>query len=308
MAASDRAPPGGEPGFASARAPRGAGSICEVSDRVGDDQLRAEIAAHPWYHTLELRPGIETPGWFDLRGIIELVPLPGSLVGKRCLDVGTFDGFWAFEMERRGAEEVVAIDVLDPSRWDWPAGSDDAVITAINARKAGGVGFELTSRELGSAVQRRPLSVYELDPDEIGQFDHIYLGSLLLHLRDPVLALERVCGVCSGTLIVCDAIDAAMTAVFRKRAVAHLDGRGRPWWWKPNLAGLVRMVEAAGFETISPPVRLRMPPGAGHPKPILRPRSFRSQIGRVETMRAWRGDPHAIVYARPRVGPQAAGS
>jgi hypothetical protein len=28
------------------------------------------------------------------------------------------DGFWAFEMERRGAREVVAIDLVDPSRHD----------------------------------------------------------------------------------------------------------------------------------------------------------------------------------------------
>ena len=36
--------------------------------------------------------------------------LPESLAGVRALDIGTFDGFWAFEMERRGAE-VVAIDI-----------------------------------------------------------------------------------------------------------------------------------------------------------------------------------------------------
>jgi tRNA (mo5U34)-methyltransferase len=51
---------------------------------------------------MELAPGVLTPGWLDHRGAVARVPFPDSLEGKRCLDVGTFNGFWAFEMERRG--------------------------------------------------------------------------------------------------------------------------------------------------------------------------------------------------------------
>src|SRR5207244_1994191 len=92
--------------------------------------MREEIDALQWYHTLELAPGVLTPGWFDLRDLARDIPWP-DLTGKRCLDVGTFDGFWAFEMERRGAAEVVAIDVLDPLRWDWPLGSPPNVIAEV---------------------------------------------------------------------------------------------------------------------------------------------------------------------------------
>src|SRR5207302_5180024 len=92
-------------------------------------------------NTLSLARRAWTPGWFGLRGVIAEVPLPTSLAGARVLDVGTFDGFWAFEMERRGAAEVVAIDVLDPAGWDWPPGSDDAVVREIGKRKAQGAGF-----------------------------------------------------------------------------------------------------------------------------------------------------------------------
>ena len=93
------------------------------------DELREHVAAHDWYHTIELAPGVVTPGWFDTRSVVDALPLPASLAGKRCLDVGTFDGFWAFELERRGAEEVIAIDVLDPKAWDWPANSDPVTST-----------------------------------------------------------------------------------------------------------------------------------------------------------------------------------
>src|SRR3954471_1957 len=128
--------------------------------------LAAEVAAIPWYHTMELAPGVVTPGWLDTRPVAGTVPLPRSLTGMRCLDVATFNGFWAFEMERRGAAEVVAIDVLDPARWDWPVGSDDLVKAEIGRRHAGGNGFEIARRALGSKVERRDLSVYELDEAE----------------------------------------------------------------------------------------------------------------------------------------------
>ena len=77
------------------------------------DELHGQVADVQWYHSLELAPGVVTPGWFDLRPMAAKLPWP-TLTGLRCLDVGTFDGFWAFEMERRGAREVVAIDLLDP--------------------------------------------------------------------------------------------------------------------------------------------------------------------------------------------------
>jgi tRNA (mo5U34)-methyltransferase len=260
--------------------------------------LREEVRGRQWYHTLELAPGIETPGWFDLRAIADRV-LPDSLEGERCLDVGTFDGFWAFEMERRGAREVLGIDILDPYRWDWPAQSDPETVAALAQRKREGLGFEVARQAFGSSVQRRELSIYDIRPEDVGTFDLVFVGSLLLHLRDPIGALQAARSVCSKALIVCDAIDAPRTALFRRRPVAVLDAVGRPWWWKPNLAALVRMVEAAGFQLTAPPRRVRMTPGRGHPSPRLRPGSWLHSAGREEFMRAWRGDPHAVIVARP---------
>jgi len=261
------------------------------------DALQGEIEGREWYHSLELAPGVVTPGWFDLRPVADAI-LPASLAGRRCLDVGTFDGFWAFEMERRGAGEVVAIDILDPRRWDWPANSTEAAIAAIGERKREGAGFELAREALGSAVERRELSVYDLSPDLVGRFDLVYVGSLLLHLRDPVGALEAARSVCAGTLIAVDAIDLPRTLLLRRQAVATLDGAGRPWWWKPNLAGLAAMVEAAGLELTEAPRRVAMPPGRGHPRPG--PRALLSRAGREQLLAARRGDPHGVVVARPR--------
>ena len=263
------------------------------------EALAEEIAQLDWYHTLELAPGVVTPGWLDTRAMVAEIPFPESLAGQRCLDVGTFNGFWAFEMERRGADEVVAIDVLDPAAWDWPARSEPETVAAIATRHAGGVGFEIAKRELGSSVERLDRSVYDLDPADVGQFDLVYLGSLLIHLRDPVAALERVRAVCRGTLIVLDGIDPLLSVMFRRQPVATLEGFGRPWWWYPNAAGLARIVEGAGFDVVEGPRRLYMPPGPGWSVRRFNPRALKDRKGRYALIVAWKGDPHALVVARP---------
>ena len=263
--------------------------------------LARDVEALDWYHTLELADGVVTPGWFDTRRVAGRVSLPASLEGKRCLDVGTFNGFWAFEMERRGAREVVGIDVLEPERWDWPADSAPETIATIARRQAGGAGFEIAKRALGSSVERLDRSVYDLDPSEVGRFDLVYVGSLLIHLRDPVRALERVRAVCDGTLIVVDGIDLPLSILHPRQAVARLDGRGRPWWWYSNAAGLARMIEVAGFELVEGPRRLFVPRGAGWQIGRPSPRHLLSREGRYHLTVKAKGDPHAVVVARPRL-------
>lgn len=262
--------------------------------------LAERVAAIEWYHSIELAPGLVTPGWLDHRRVLDQIPLPASLHGQRCMDVGTFNGFWAFELERRGADQVVAIDVLDPHQWDWPAFSDPATVRALAARMADGDGFEIARTALGSAVQRLDRSIYDLSPDDLGRFDVVYLGSLLVHLRDPVGALQRVREICAGTLILMDGIDLPLTLRAPRLPLARLDGRGRPWWWYPNLAALVRMVEDAGFELVGSPRRLFVPTGPGWSTSRRNWRGLRSRDGRYELIAAWLGDPHAAIVARPR--------
>lgn len=38
-------------------------------------------------------------------------------------------------------------------------------------------------------------SVYFATPEELGEFDLVFCGSVLLHLRDQFLALERICNL-----------------------------------------------------------------------------------------------------------------
>src|SRR3712207_3487101 len=137
---------------------------------------------------MELAPGEVMPGWFDLRPYVERYGLPERLDGLRVLEVGTWDGFWAFEMEKRGAAEVVALDLDDERDLDWPPRRRP---TTFPEHKRG-QGFEIASRLLDSKVQRVVQSVYFATPEELGTFDLVFCGSVLVHLRDPLLAPGRI--------------------------------------------------------------------------------------------------------------------
>jgi tRNA (mo5U34)-methyltransferase len=217
--------------------------------------LAAEVEDYPWYHTLELAEGVVTRGMFDHRPVLEHYPLPDDLSGLRCLDVGTMDGFWAFEMERRGAREVVAVDAPDPLALDWPVSLRHSAQKTLDETKE--ERFALAHRAIGSGVRRVARSVYDLDAGELGSFDVVFCGDLLVHLRDPVAALERIHAVCSGSAIVANPIE---RFGFRNRLpLARLDGVDEFGWWTTNLEGLVRMVRAAGFGTVEPGRPFKLP-------------------------------------------------
>jgi tRNA (mo5U34)-methyltransferase len=231
----------------------------------------AAVAANPlWYHTMELAPGVVTPGWFDLRPVLDALPWP-DVAGKRCLDVGTYDGHLAFELERRGAAEVVATDLSDHSEWDWPIrlrALDGEHLDAI-AGPEKGRGFRIAAELLGSRVERVECSVYDLSPERHGTFDVVVCGSLLLHLRDPIRALEAVRSVCSGTFLSAEQILPRLEWGARsRRPLAELDGvSDLCQWWTPNRAGHRRMVEAAGFDVERAGARYCLPLGPAHPRP-----------------------------------------
>lgn len=262
--------------------------------------VHAEVARAPvWYHTLEVGEGVVTPGYFDLRPVVDRVPWP-DVRGKRCLDIATFDGFYAFELERRGAAEVIATDVAGPEDFDWPAhlrGWGVERLNALSPEHAGG--FEIAKELLGSAVERRIVSVYDLDPEELGTFDVVTCGSLLLHLRDPLRALEAIRGVCSGRFLSIEQISLPLTAFHRRRPVAQLDGTSRLMQWSvPNTAGRRRMLEAAGFEIESESERFSIAFGAGHPSHGARVPLRRRALERALGARG--GAPHQATLARPR--------
>src|SRR4051812_7023599 len=83
-------------------------------------EVLEQAGGNGWDHSDGREPGHKRRGMFDLDAQQHAYGLPERLDGMRCLDVGTWDGYWAFEMERRGAAEVVALDLDDERDLDWP--------------------------------------------------------------------------------------------------------------------------------------------------------------------------------------------
>jgi tRNA (mo5U34)-methyltransferase len=72
-----------------------------------------------WWHSFELPDGSVREGVNSLESLrhrVSQFPIPQDLSGTRVLDIGAWDGWFSFEMERRGAH-VVAIDVFDNPRF-----------------------------------------------------------------------------------------------------------------------------------------------------------------------------------------------
>ena len=130
-----------------------------------------------WFHTFALNrtEGIYTPGVaVDHR--YRLPFLPASFAALRVLDVGTFDGFYAFVAEARGAKRVVAIDSEQHVEW---------VRARWGSEPEGGKGFRTIARLLGSRVEYRRLEASRLD--ELGEtFDFVFCLGILHRVTDPL--------------------------------------------------------------------------------------------------------------------------
>jgi tRNA (mo5U34)-methyltransferase len=266
---------------------------------IAEQDLASQVQALGWYHTIDLPGGIRTPGLFDTVSAAPRSLLPESLAGKRCLDVATSNGFWAFEMERRGASEVIGIDIPDHSFVDWPA-FDPMATKELSTTQTTKDPFDLAHRALGSKVEHRYISVYDVSEAELGTFDYVFVGTVLLHLRDPVRALTGLRAVTREALVLNESISLPLTISHPRTPAARLIGTGGSNWWVPNRAGLQRMVEAAGF-TVERTTRTYAlhfgegRPGWGRAANEARVKGVARNIGR-----RFAGLPHMGVFARPR--------
>tara|TARA_B110000483_G_scaffold211416_1_gene259147 strand:+ start:309 stop:1271 length:963 start_codon:yes stop_codon:yes gene_type:complete len=221
-----------------------------------------------WYHKFEVvqGSGVFTPGRLDTKGYKwrrNFIGLTEEfLQGKRVLDIGAYSGAFSFLMQDLGAE-VVAADVYDPD---------------YN-------GFNLVKEIRGRPLRHERVSVYDLDPEEIGKFDIVAFYGVHYHLKHPMLALERCNSVCKqGGLLIGGGT--GLDAWFHESDESCLNGvnlgkvtkeiinnletmsvenlnelplcgfspdhflKDKTNWFIPNLKCLLGWVEASGFEVI----------------------------------------------------------
>jgi tRNA (mo5U34)-methyltransferase len=214
-----------------------------MPDQVEHARGLVESVEH-WYHQIEVAPGVVTPGVNDSQMVLGLLDLPADLSGLHVLDIGTRDGFFSFECERRGAE-VVAVDYLPAEE----------------------TGFPVARELLGSKVEFTQCNVYDLSEERFGTFDIVLFLGVLYHLRDPMLALDRIWDVARGRVIVeTQTIDEALlmeSGEFKRMVDISPELADIPLMqfypgdvlnsdptnvWAPNEACLKAMLSEAGFD------------------------------------------------------------
>jgi tRNA (mo5U34)-methyltransferase len=163
-----------------------------------------------WYHKIALGDGFVTPGydyepmWIPILNEMNQVDYKDKVV----LDLGSWDGMWAFEAERRGAREVWASDILTlrPVSGDGPET------------------FHVARQLLASKVNFRVASVYDCDSIfGLRSFDIVQCFGIVYHLRYPLLGMAKIRKVLKDggallleTAVILDTEDSIIQTDFRK--------------------------------------------------------------------------------------------
>jgi 2-polyprenyl-3-methyl-5-hydroxy-6-metoxy-1,4-benzoquinol methylase len=137
-------------------------------------EIKRLVASRHWHHDYEIVPGVFTPGGsqIDPQKTVSAYGVPDDLTGMTALDIGTFDGPYAFELERRGAT-VTAIDIQPPD------------VTAFN----------VAHQILGSQVNYIQGSIYDLPQLTDQRFDIVFFPGVYYHLKHPIMAFEQIAKV-----------------------------------------------------------------------------------------------------------------
>jgi len=254
-------------------------------DRRARKQRLVAGVAH-WWHSIDLGDGVITRGHKSremLSAELASLQLP-VLAGKSVLDVGSWDGFYAYEAERRGARRVVALDYffwrVEPTALDelvkdgYAEGRSPVNWQSIPELWGGGTpgkrGFDAAHEALGSQVEAVVADFTTVDLAALGSFDVVLFLGVLYHLRHPLTALERLRAVTNEVAVIethahfwAGAEDRALVEFFESDEL----NQDYENWWVPNLKALLGLCRTAGFRSVhvcqGPPRHFeRLPAGA----------------------------------------------
>lgn len=233
--------------------------------------MQGDVDSVPfWWHSIDLGNGVVTPGHKTpeiLAGELDAMSLP-DVRGRTVLDIGGWDGFFAFEAERRGASRVA---VVDHYMWSMDVPGQQAYWRSCAEQGVeplpyelteywhpdtmpGRKGFDTARKALGSQVKAIPLDFMSCDLGEIGEWDVVLYLGVLYHMEDPMRALRRLHSVTGTSAIIeTESVvipthqDEALWRFFPGAELNHDISN----WWAPNMAGLVGALRSVGFSEIT---------------------------------------------------------
>jgi O-methyltransferase len=211
-------------------------------------------------------------GEWDLRGSEEAYLGNVELAGRRVLEIGPASGFLTFYMESRGAE-VVAVELGPDAEWD-VVPNPRLDLDRIQADRRAVMerlrnAFWFAHERLGSRANVHYGSAYAI-PAGLGRFDLAVMGSVLLHVRDPLRVVEQ-CARLADAVVVTDLhvpeLDGTPTAQF----VPAPDSDQWDTWWRMSPELVVRFLAVLGFGemAVSHHEQLHIAAGQEYPMPMF---------------------------------------
>jgi 2-polyprenyl-3-methyl-5-hydroxy-6-metoxy-1,4-benzoquinol methylase len=216
-----------------------------------------------FYHCVNLPGHGEVKAEWDLRGVESDNFGSLNFHNKKVLEVGSASGYLTFWLEDQGAD-VLAFDLSEKQDWDAvPFAKSDfkAIIEARreHIRKLNNAWW-YSHKLLGKKAKKMYGSVYDLSQD-VGHFNVVTLCNILLHLRDPFLAMQKAASLAEEYLIITElakpfslwdepVIEAAEGQNFCQFLPKH--AKQEPWdtWWYLPENTLIEMLKILGFDAI----------------------------------------------------------
>lgn len=254
-----------------------------------EPRLIADLSECAFYHTMDINGWGHVDGLWDLREGVDEYLGRVDFGGKRVLEIGPADGFLSFRMEGMGAS-VVSYDLSEKHEWDFvPFARTEHRMGPefqANLRKLNNA-YWLCHRASGSKGRVVYGTVYDI-PEGIGPVDVTTFGSVLLHLRDPFLALQKALRLTRETVVVTDLFGDPRPTRFEQAAARRFrrlgkrvrdkllgpsmlflpdarTGESNAMWWYLTPALVRRFLAVLGFEESSVTYHEQLYLGAGRP-------------------------------------------
>jgi tRNA (mo5U34)-methyltransferase len=196
-----------------------------------------------WWHSIDFGDGVWSDGVKENTEPVEKRMLEEKerwafpedyFKGKKVLDIGSWDGYFAFHAEKKGALSVAA---LDDNAWTGKSWSTKE-------------GFDIARKLLGSNVQEIIMDILDATPEKIGTFDVILFAGVLYHLQNPYMSLSVIHSLLNkgGSLFVetssTEHLEDVPIMVFHPKDSCGGDCSN---YWSPNSLCLQKMLEEVGF-------------------------------------------------------------
>jgi tRNA (mo5U34)-methyltransferase len=196
-----------------------------------------DLMSVPWHHTIRLFPDLVAKGAKseemlerERKAILGTLDLSESEI----LDVGSWNGYFAFEAKRAGARRVIASDSLC---WDLPV---------FRGRET----FDLARECLDLEIETKVIDPTEL-PGDLAPVDVVLFLGVFYHMHDPIAVLRNAAALARDVIVIethQDAIDLGRPGmIFYPRDTLNGD---RSNWWGPNPECMFELLESIGWPRV----------------------------------------------------------